>query len=273
MRQSHLLLTKMSGLMMIFTLLFITPLALAQQEARLYLEPVSMNSEAVVFDVIAENVTEMYGAEFKLTYDPQVLMVADLNSEQEGVQIAPGTLLPVEQGFVVANKVNDAEGSVTFAVTLLNPAPAASGSGPLATVAFNIQQQVPATIEIVHAKLVSVDLQTIASQTSAFSITPDETVAVEQFAEAPGANLAQVSDQAAASSPTVSFPWWIVAASIIVLGTLALGGLIIMAQPKPIPVNAPSVADTKRSYPTTSLSQNTRPSAFKQQTFPPDTPQ
>ena len=57
----------------------------------------------------ADNVTDMYGAEFQLKYDPAMLAVQDAEPEKDGLQIAPGTLLPPNKGFIVANKVDEIE--------------------------------------------------------------------------------------------------------------------------------------------------------------------
>lgn len=247
------------------TLFIAAPLALAQNEARVYLQPVSNENGVMTVDVITENVTDMYGAEFRLKYDPAMVAVRDVNAEQEGIQIEAGTLLPADQGFVVANDTQEAEGTVTFAMTLLNPAPAATGSGPLARVSFNILQDGASVIDVEHAKLVSRDLQTIPSRTEAF-----------EFVGEGAANNAENNDSAtAATSATpaagsTNFPWWLIAAAIMVLGALALGALILMNNSKPLQATAGATRKPQGGSPQPSRTSGTRPSAFKQQSFPPD---
>ena len=242
------------------TLLVFAPLALAQNEARVHLQSVNTENGVVTVDVIAENVTEMYGAEFRLKYDPAIIAIQDLNIDQDGVQIEPGTLLPTNQGFVVANQVNETEGVITFAMTLLNPAPAANGSGPLARVRFNMSQNAPSKIDIEHVKLVSRDLQTIPSSTESFAIAGEGSeVVITEVSTANNALSTEVS----------SFPWWIVAAAIMILGTLALGGLIIMGNNKPALDRANAGTKSQPSQQPQPRS-TTRPSAFKQQSFPPE---
>lgn len=208
-------------------LLLTTALALAQSGARVFVQPVEQSDGNLVVDIVAENVTDLYGAEFRLSYDPTVVTVQDFKPEQDGVQIQVGTLLAPDKGFVVANQVDETAGTVTFAMTLLNPAPAVSGSGPLARVSFTILQNTPSTINVEHAKLVSLDLETIPSQTAALAIGSDDNQPVVVANAAPPASEAKPV-AAASTIQNDGFPWWIVAAVIMVLGILALGGFIVM---------------------------------------------
>jgi len=264
----------------IAALLATTSLVFAQQGAKVYLQPVESGNGQVTVDVMAENVTDMYGAEFQLKFDPAAVSVQDANPDQEGIQIAAGTLLPTDKGFVVANQVNQAEGTVVFALTLLNPAPPVSGGGPLARVTFNVLQSGPATINIERAKLVAVDLQTIPSQTAPFTI---ENAAPQQQQQA---EQQQQSNNVAADTNTTppagsgsAFPWWIVAAGIIILGALGLGTFVVVAglnkpkknqqaqmkrqQPKPTPQRTQPVAPQPVKQQRPQHVPGTRPSAFK----------
>jgi len=166
MMKSQIKLTVASLVTMIAVMLTAS-LAWAQDGARVFPLPLESPEGTLVVDVMAENVADLYGAEFRLTYDPSVVAVQDFKPEQDGVQIESGTLLPSGKGFVVANQVDEAAGTVIFAMTLLNPASPVTGSGPLARVTFKVLQDVPSTINVEHAKLVAVDLQTIPSHTEA----------------------------------------------------------------------------------------------------------
>ena len=276
--------------MSMMVLFVLSPLASAQEGAKVYLVPVDSTEGRLTVDIIAENVTEMYGAEVQLTYDPAVLSVQDTNPNQEGIQIEAGTLLPVDQGFVVANKVNETEGTIVFAMTLLNPAPSVNGSGPLARVTFNVLNNVPSTINVGKAKLVSIDLQTIPSQITPLAIGSVEQQNAPQQGTKPQ-NTAQ-QQQPVATTPSVvantavdaangsDFPWWIVAAGIMVLGLLGLGALVIVSslnkaqqtnqsqpkrpqqpqQPETRPQTTPERIDRQQQSGHVS---GTRPSAFK----------
>jgi hypothetical protein len=249
----------------------VTTSALAQQSARVYVQPVEAPAGQLALDVIAENVTDMYGAEFRLKYDPTKLAVADVNANQEGIQIAPGSLLSPDSGFVVANDVNEAEGSIVFAMTLLNPAPPVTGSGPLARVTMNVLQEGPSTIDVERAKLVAVDLQTIPSQTEALAVgsTGQPAAAENGGGQAPAADSAETAPAVVSETPAPatenSFPWWIVAAGVMIMGVLALGGFIILGG---MHMRSTAGATPPAAKPTGSSAnpdnrKRSRPSAFK----------
>jgi len=265
-------------------LFFTASQTLAQNGTRVYLRPVEGPEGGLTVEVMAENVTDLYGAEFKLKYDPAVLAVQDSQPDQEGVQVEAGTFLPADQGFVVANQADPAEGTVTFAVTLLNPAPPVSGSGPLARVTFEVLQDVPSTISVEKAKLVAIDLQTITAEAVAFDIGGGEVgdqVQSQPEAEAPAsAEAAPPAAPTAAPAATTlavspepaetsdDFPWWIVAVGVIVLGLIGLGVFAIMGgvgkpQRAAQPQARPQATPQPLQQPPPGQKTRTRPSAFK----------
>jgi hypothetical protein len=206
------------------------------------LQPVDGPPGTLTLDVLIKDVANLYGAEFKLIYDPAILAARDANPDQTGVQLEAGPLLPATQGFVVANLANPADGSLIFAVTLLNPAPPVSGSGPLARLSFDVLNDKPTTITVEQIKLVSFDLQTIPVQTPAFAFNAPAQPAPVPAEFAPAAT--------AAGAP---FPWWLVAALIMLLGILALGSFIVMGEMKPAAEDIPpdeSGRDQSPLYPT-----------------------
>ncbi len=277
--------------------LFITAsVAFAQGEANVYLQQRDFAEGTFTIDVIADNVTDLYGAEFQLKYDPAMLSVQDAKPDQEGIQIEGGPLLPAGKGFAVANKVDADEGTITFAMTLLNPAPPVSGGGPLAHITFNMLSDGPTTIDIQKAKLVAIDLQTIPSTTAPLmiegqaqpleqNVDPPQTDSQAAVAQPEGQNSTQTEAVAAPvnvqeSTPEVAadnsqFPWWIIAAAILIFGFLGLVAFVVMSgllkpqqekggmqqlqpgQPKQTqrPVQKPSQSRNQTA--------RTRPSAFK----------
>jgi hypothetical protein len=181
----------------------------------------------VTVEVQAENVSDLYGLELHLKYDPAMLEIQDSQADQAGVQIEPGTLLPVNQGFVVANQADPAQGTVMYALTLLNPAPPVSGSGPVARMTFKALQNGPSTLTVERSTLVSVNLETIPAETSPLTV------------------------DGIASGGT--FPWWIIAAVVLGLGVLAVGGFVVVS------------GLGKKTHPAGDAPQGSgrRPSAFK----------
>ncbi len=254
-------------LLLTLTLLLTISTALAQGEANVTLQPVESTGDTLTVDVMVNNVSNMYGAEFRLKYDPAVLAVQDLNADQNGVQIQGGTFLPVEKGFVVANKVDEVAGEIVFAMTLLNPAPPVDGGGPLARVSFKVLQNSPSTITVEHAKLVAADLQTIPSQTGSLNV--GESAAGTQ--QQPDSNAPAVSVDTPPAAGESSFPWWIIAILVMVLGVLALGGLIMLGgkskttSQKATPVRQPRRPQSTRQSEGQQQPAGSRPSAFRQQ--------
>jgi hypothetical protein len=241
-----------SFLLMLLALFSTSSLAFAQGGAQVYLQPVDTTEGTLTVDVIAENVTDLYGAEFRLKYDPAVLSVQDLDAGQDGIQIETGTLLPADQGFVVANKVEGAEGTIIFAMTLLNPAPPVSGKGPLGRVSFNVLQNGLTTVNVEHAKLVAANLQTIPSQMTPLTI-----------------EVSLPATAAPAAADSSGFPWWIVGIMVMVLGVVVLGGLIVIGGSKSKSV-APVTPQRPVRQQQPARPSGSRPSAFKQQqTTPP----
>ncbi|NJN93440.1 MAG: hypothetical protein HC875_04790 [Anaerolineales bacterium] len=98
-----------------------------------------------------------------------------------------------------------------YALTLLNPAPAVSGSGPVARMNFKVLQNSPSTINVEQSTLVSVNLETISAEASPLTIG------------GPG------DGRVAGGGSGGAFPWWIVAAVVLGLGILAMGGFVIMS--------------------------------------------
>jgi hypothetical protein len=87
-------------------------------------------------DIRIEDVAGLYGAEFKLSYDPTKLEVQDADLERPGIQIQPGTFPDPSQGFPGQNSVDEETGMIEYAVTLIHPAPPLDGSGVLARITF-----------------------------------------------------------------------------------------------------------------------------------------
>jgi len=138
--------------------------ALAQGRAQVYLLPPSgtvVTGQPVTVDVMAESVSNLYGAEIHLRFDPTRVRLEDTDPGQVGVQLTPGSLLPPAQGFVVANQVDNQAGTAVFAITLVNPAPPAEGSGVVARVTFVPLQPGALRFDLEKVKLVTRDLQSL----------------------------------------------------------------------------------------------------------------
>ncbi len=163
-------LSKTTASLWLILVSLLLPLPLqANGPARLYLKNVPLQDEQLlVVTVSLANVVDLYGAEIQLRYDPARLQVRDSNPRIEGVQIAPGPLLAYNDRFVVRNIVKTETGLINFAATLLNPAPAISGEGILATIPFEITGNGPFSVEALKAQLVSSNSEVLPVTTEDF---------------------------------------------------------------------------------------------------------
>ncbi len=94
--------------------------------------------ETVVVNIRIQDVTDLFGADVRLQYDPAIVEVVDANTLVPGTQISSGDFPDISsgRGFVAQNTVNPDEGTIGYAMTLLSPATPVSGSGTLASVTF-----------------------------------------------------------------------------------------------------------------------------------------
>lgn len=121
------------------------------------------------FAIRVENVDGLYGMEVHVTFDPAVLQVVDADGAKDGVQMRPGDWL--QKPFVAVNRVDNSAGVADFALTLVNPAPAVSGSGAIAVIAFTARANGTSSIAVQKAMLASRDAREIASRWEGAAVT------------------------------------------------------------------------------------------------------
>lgn len=210
-------------------LLLITP-ALAQSEpdATLSLENVPLQDEKLlVVNINLTNITDLYGAEVQLTYNPARLRVRDDNRRLNGIQISPGPLIAGDDRFVVNNQASPDSGEIDFAFTLLKPAKPISGDGVLATVVFEIVGDGPYSVEVANAQLVSASLEPITTQISSLELN--------------SSNGHAALDITTPALSTRGLPWM---AAVIVLGTITVLGVLIYFGAKHRTTSAPVPAES-----------------------------
>jgi hypothetical protein len=111
--------------------------ATAQSQTMVRLVPQTLKirvGEVATLDLTVEQVSELFGAQVHLTFDPAVLEVVDADASEEGIQVEPGTLPTPD--FVVQNIADNQAGTVDYALTQLKPSEPRSGDGLLARVTF-----------------------------------------------------------------------------------------------------------------------------------------
>jgi len=79
-----------------------------------------------------ENVSNLYGIELSISFDPNVLEVIDANPNTAGVQISAGDMLSPD--YEPVNQV--ANGFIDYALTQIKPTAPANGSGTLVRITF-----------------------------------------------------------------------------------------------------------------------------------------
>ena len=207
---------------------------LAAGSALVLPDPLSVgmkSGEEKTVSIRVENATDLYGIEFQVSFDPNVVQVPDADDSLEGVQIAVGDWMA--DGFVAANKVDNEAGTVLFAATLLNPAEPLNGDGTVATIPFAAQGDGTSPLKITKTLLATRDAQETQSEAQ------DGAIGVSAQGQARRVNTASSSSNRDTSSNTradagISTNTLILAgaAGIGVLGffaaVLLLGGILWM---------------------------------------------
>ena len=101
--------------------------------------------------MLVENIYNLYGLEFHLTFDPHIIQVVDADPATAGVQIGPTSWW--KNGFVAVNQVDNGSGRIDFAATLLGSAQPASGKQAVATITFIAKQAGDSALSIETAIL------------------------------------------------------------------------------------------------------------------------
>ena len=161
--------------------------------------------------VVASNVKDLYAADVRLQFDPNKLEVVDSNPSVPGTQIEVGKLLDPSagQGFVAQNAADNAAGRVSYAVTLLSPAKAVSGDGPLAVITFKAKEAQNPAVTFLNALLTKQDNATIAATTRPLgtaSAGPIAPAGAAPAAQATAATAAQATAAPKAAAQATAAP-------------------------------------------------------------------
>jgi len=118
---------------------------------------------AVVVSI--RGVSQLYGADVQLAFDPAVLEVVDANPDRPGVQVGLGPFLSPDM--IVREAADNAAGTVHAAFTQINPAEPRDGSGDLFTVVFRARRSgVTTDVTVSSAVLADRNGMAIASTTT-----------------------------------------------------------------------------------------------------------
>jgi hypothetical protein len=133
---------------------WIRPLA-AQSSTVVRIDPLELAlqaGETAAVSIHVEGASNLYGVEIHLSFDPAIVQIVDADADEPGVQTEPGDLMSIDQGFLVANRVDNTTGKLLFGLTLLNPAPPVSGDGIL--LAFELEALAAGTSDLVLSPVI-----------------------------------------------------------------------------------------------------------------------
>ncbi len=146
---------KLSLVLFTLLLLLFPPTVQADGDGRLRLSAtdttLSVNQEVTV-DVQVENIPTIYGADIRLTFDPNVLEVVDADEDSPGIQLHPGQFIDPEKSFILQLSADNEAGTVDYALSLLNPAPPVEGKGILVQITFRAKAEGDTPITITEGQ-------------------------------------------------------------------------------------------------------------------------
>ena len=115
-----------------------TPIPTPVEEcANLSFEPASEEiplNQSVTVDVHISDVTNLYGTQLEISFDPTKVQVVDADPDTTGVQITPGSCPAPD--FVVFNIVDNTEGTIIYSSTAISPSLPCDGNGVVASFTF-----------------------------------------------------------------------------------------------------------------------------------------
>jgi hypothetical protein len=112
--------------------------------------------------VAVQEVTNLYGFDIVLGYDPAVVEVVDLDPDLDGIQLALGLFL--DPGFVIFNQADNSLGQLRLVMTQLSPSEAKSGDGNLIVIRFRALQAGETPLLLIAAELAERSGATFAPQ-------------------------------------------------------------------------------------------------------------
>jgi len=117
---------------------------------------------------------QLYGGSFEVVYDPALM---ELIPGENNVAITPGSFFGAGPSFTLSNAADIRLGSITYALTLTQPATPVSGSGQIGTLRFRALADGPIKLELTESSLVSpefteVDGRLVAQKINSITAQP-----------------------------------------------------------------------------------------------------
>lgn len=117
--------------------LVLTGFDLAQPQTLIKVAPQTIKvrvGKQTTVDLAIERVSDLYGVQLRIRFDPAVLQVVDADPSQEGIQIEPGTLPTPD--YIVLNDADNQAGTIVYALTQMPPSKPGNGDGVIARITF-----------------------------------------------------------------------------------------------------------------------------------------
>ncbi len=146
--------------------------AAVQTNTTISLQPATQQLEldrTTTVEIRIDNISNLFGVEIQLQFDPAILRVEDVDPGREGTQIQPGNFPAPE--FVQNNSVDNNAGAIFYTVVQLAPTPPASGNGTVAIVTFRALAQGSSQITFAQLKLSNQDGQPLPAVAQTGQIT------------------------------------------------------------------------------------------------------
>jgi hypothetical protein len=126
--------------------------------------------EEIEVDIVITDVSDLWAADVRLSFDPSVLEVVDKDAGKSGVQIADGDLLNASwYGF--SEHADNTTGTIQYAVTQFSPDDPVSGSGVLATITFRAKSVGSTPLDFTYSKLSDRDGAELPADTTGSSVS------------------------------------------------------------------------------------------------------
>lgn len=109
-----------------------------------------------------DNVSNVYGAEVELSFDPTLLAVIDADEDKSGIQVRKGTC-PMP-GFIARNRADNQRGTIEYILTQLYPQAPCDG-GKISTIDFQCLNPGTSPIIITESELAALGAQYISHTT------------------------------------------------------------------------------------------------------------
>ena len=115
------------------------------EPVRVYVNPTSATitqCSTLEMSVQVQAVPGLWGVQYMMYFDPNIIEVVDANPALDGIQIYPAEVFAGKQVLQGANSADNAAGTITYAVSMINPQDEPFfGSGSLGRIVFRPKGQ------------------------------------------------------------------------------------------------------------------------------------